>query len=94
MNMVLMDTDSSPVTPERSWYNVNLRMLWSSDEITRWVEHSRGYIHYIMCDGSRCDMATMAHMLATEIYAHRPDPDQADTARVTYNLSRFSRGSL
>ena len=47
-----------------------------------------------MCDGSRCDMATMAHMLATEIYAHRPDPDQADTARVTYNLSRFSRGSL
>ena len=28
-------------------------------------------------------MATMAHMLATEIYAHRPDPDQADTARVT-----------
>ena len=48
----------------------------------------------VMCDGSRCDMATMAHMLATEIYAHRPDPDQADTARVTYNLSRFSRGSL
>ena len=36
MNMVLMDTDSSPATPERSWYNVNLRMLWTSDKITRW----------------------------------------------------------
>ena len=47
MNMVLMDTDSSPATPERSWYNVNLRMLWTSEEITRWVEHSRGYIHYV-----------------------------------------------
>ena len=42
----------------------------------------------------RCDMATMAHMLATEIYAHRPDPDQADTARVTYNLCSVSRRSL
>ena len=44
----------------------------------------------IMCAESRCDMATMAHMLATEIYAHRPDPDQADTARVTYNLCSVS----
>merc|ERR1712038_89841 len=76
MNMVLMDTDSSPATPERSWYNVNLRMLWTSDKITR------------------CDMATMAHMLATEIYAHRPDPDQADTARMQLTAENNVKESL